>query len=185
MSDETTTAATDNQAGAQAENGTTGLQFSPEQQAYLDSLIGKARSEGRKSAQKELEEKQKQAQAEAEAQRLKDQQEWQKLAETHEARAKGLEPQITALSERVTAYETLVTEILDSRIKALGDAAKTAVAALPGEPDALAKLKWLTANEGLFKSNPLGPGNKTEPKQPTRPANGVVSAPPAQPVIKF
>ena len=155
------------------------IAFTPDQQAYLDKLIGKARSEGRESAKKELETAQSKAAQLAEEQRLKEQAEWQKLAETHEAKAKELEPQVTSLSEKVTAYETVINDLLTAKIKALGDVAKRAVENLPGAPDALAKLQWLNANENLFK--PLGPGNQIKIK----PAATATQEPVARPIVRL
>ena len=160
--------------------------FTPEQQAYLDKLIGKARNDGRESAKKELEAAQQKAAQETEEKRLKEQAEWQKLAEGHEAKVKELEPQVTTLTEKVTAYEAKIVELLEAKIKALGEAAKAAVDNLPGSPDTLQKLSWLNANEALFKTTPaLGPGNQTK----IRPGNSVVTRTtpqtPAKRIVRF
>ena len=60
------------------------------------------------------------------------------------------------------ALEAVVEDLLEARLKVLGDKAKTAVTNLPGEPDALAQLEWLTANEELFAA----PDSKKKRKPP-------------------
>ncbi|MBN1815382.1 MAG: hypothetical protein JXA14_26355 [Anaerolineae bacterium] len=55
--------------------------FTPDQQEYLNKLVGEARTKGREQAKKEAEEAQKKSAEEAEKKRLEEQKEWQKLAE--------------------------------------------------------------------------------------------------------
>jgi len=161
---------------------TEAITFNQEQQAYLDKLIGTARKDGREAAKKDFDAQQQKAKEEAEAARLKEQNEWQKLAEQHEAKANELVPQVETLTAKVAAYEAVIVELLEARIKALGDGSKTAVANLPGSPDSLAKLQWLNANEALFKAATLGPGNQTKLKP------GSVTPPqmaPARPIVRL
>lgn len=128
------------------------VEFSAEQQAYLDKLIGDARKQGREKAEADAKAEAAKAKADAEQAALKEQAEWQKLAEQHEAKVAELEPQIEALAAQTEAYSTVIAELLEADIEELGDKAKAAIEALPGEPDTLAQLQWLKANWGLFKS---------------------------------
>lgn len=113
-------------------------------QADLDAIIQKRLARA--------EEKQKEAiQAAstlAEQETLAAEKKWQELAGVHEARVKTLEP----LEAQVKVYQEMVGGMLKDRVKALGDAAKTAVAGLPKSMSALEKLNWLSKNEGLFEA---------------------------------
>lgn len=152
-----------------AEPKQTGVTFSQEQQDYLNSLLKKERTEAKKQAQKDFDAQQ------------------QKLAEQHEGVVKDLTPKVETLTTQVAAYEAVIVELLDAKIKALGEGAKTAVNALPGSPDSLAKLQWLNANEALFKSQTLGPGNQTKPKPGASPQapQGAQQMTPARPIVRL
>lgn len=169
---------------AGGEGGNAQITFTAEQQAAIDKLIGERLTRAKTKWESETADAKKKAEEEAEKKRLKEQAEWQKLAEQHEAKVQELEPQVKALGEKVAAYQKAVEELLAAKVKALGDKAKVAVEALPGEPDALARLSWLNANESLFapadgkghigtppkragKSGGTAPGQ--EDKLPTRP----------------
>jgi len=98
-----------------------------------------------------------QAQAKAtedEKVKLAESQQFKTLAEKLQAQVNETTPRL----ERLTAYQEAVKELLKERVKELGDAAKTAVDNLPGEPDELAKLQWLTKNAGLFQGTTTGGG---------------------------
>jgi hypothetical protein len=127
--------------------------FTPEQQTLIDSLIGDRLKRARSKWDEERAAAQKKADAQAEAERLQAQQEWQTLAEKHQARVTELEP----LVGQVEQYASVIAELLDTQVKALGPEAQTAIDALPGQPSPLDKLQWLTANEGLFKRTTLPP----------------------------
>jgi len=139
------------------------IEFTPEQQALVDKLVGEARIKAREKTQTELQAQLKQQQEDAERQALAAQSEWKTLAEKEQARARELEP-YKAKSEE---YDNLVAGMLKDRIKALGDDAKKAVEALPGTLSDAEKLKWLETNQGLFaaKSDGVGTPRKTGARQ--------------------
>ena len=83
----------------------------------------------------------------ADAANLAASEEWGKLATTHEARVKELEPLVDTLK----AYATFIEGVLESTIKKLGKGAKSAVAGLPEGMTAMDKLNWLNTNETLFE----------------------------------
>jgi hypothetical protein len=123
------------------------VQFTQEQQAFVDKLVGDARVSARDKAT-----------ADADAQRIKDEEkanranlaakeEWEKLAQTHEARVKELEP----IAEQVQVYLDFIDGVLQDNIKKLGKNAKSAVAGLPEGMTPMEKLTWLNANETLFE----------------------------------
>ena len=89
---------------------------------------------------------------EAEAKRLAEQGEHQKRAELAEARVKELEP----YQEQNKEYETVIANLLDAKLKTLTPEAKAAVESLPEGMSTLAKLNWITTNEGLF-TRPVPP----------------------------
>lgn len=111
------------------------VEFSTEQQEVLDRLIGDARKAGREAAEKSAHEAS-----------LVHSNEWKALADTRAARIAELEP----LEASLTKHQEVLKEILKARLESLGDAAKTAVKALPKSLGTLEKLAWLSANEGLF-----------------------------------
>jgi len=143
--------------------------FTPEQQAAIDKIIGGARTKARDQAKVEFEAEQAKATKEAEdtakAQKLKDDGEYQELIAQHETKIADLEPALETAKTQLTAYAEMATSILAQRFAELGEAAKTAVEALPGKPNVLAQLDWLEANKALFKTEekpaPLG----TPPKK--------------------
>jgi len=122
--------------------------FNDEQQALVDKLVGEARVKAREKAQVDFAAqaaKDKDATSQA---ALVAEKKWQELAEKHEARVKELEP----LVAKSAAFDELVAEMLKDRTKALGDAAKKAIAALPEGLTDLDKLNWLNENESLFEA---------------------------------
>ena len=123
------------------------IEFTDEQQKLVNKRIGEARVKAREKAEADFKAQQAIDTEAAEQAGLVAKQEWQKLATKHEARVKELEP----LEAQLKAHQETVAELLKDRVKALGDAAKQAVGALPKALGPLEKLKWLTANEGLFK----------------------------------
>lgn len=130
------------------------MEFSKEQQEHINKLVGEARVKAREVAKTQFEADQAKAKDVAEAAALAANQEWQKLAATHEARVTELEP----LQAQVETYQKMVGKMLRERIKELGESAKKAVDGLPEGMAALEKLNWLTKNEGLFVGQGDGVG---------------------------
>ena len=124
----------------------TEIQFTAEEQKFIDKLVGSARVKSREQAKADFEAQSKEAQSEAERTRLATENEWKKLAEMHEGRVRELEPYET----EAKAYRELIEGMLKDKVKVLGDAAKKAVAGLPESLSALERLSWLNQNEGLF-----------------------------------
>jgi DNA repair ATPase RecN len=123
--------------------------FSDEQQKFLDKLIGKARTKARELAKTEFETAAKDATADAEREQLAAAAEWQKLADMHADRVTELEP----FEAEAKAYRELIAGMLKDKVKALGDAAKKAVKALPNGLSDLDRLNWLNANQALFETD--------------------------------
>lgn len=122
------------------------LMFSEEQQAFLDKRIGQARIKAREKAEADFRAAEGKAASVAEQAKLETDKNWEKLLELHAARVKELEP----FEAEAKAYRKWVTHGLQDAVKRLGEAAKTAVAALPESMSDLDKLTWLNANEALF-----------------------------------
>lgn len=138
---------------------TTKIEFTEEQQAYVNKLVGDARTKARGIAEQDLADKIAKEKADAEVVTLAAEKKWQELAERHEARAKELE----GFELQAKAYGELITGMLKDRIKALGDAAKKAVAALPESLTDLDKLNWLNQSEALFgKGSVIGTPGRTK-----------------------
>lgn len=148
------------------------VMFDEAQQALVDKLVGEARVKSKAIATAQAEAAQTKAKEDSEKAALIANQKWQELAAKHEARVKELEP----FEAQAKAYSELVTGMLKDKTKALGDAAKKAVEALPEGMTSLEKLNWLTKNEGLFQASGDGVGTpqsktKTTPQrkeEPTR-----------------
>jgi len=130
-----------------ADKGQGELNFTKEQQAFIDKLMDKARIGAREKAQTDAAEAAKVAKDAAEKAKLEADAQWQKLAARHETRVKELEP----FEAQAKAYVDLIDSMLKDKIKELGDAAKKAVAGLPESLTAIEKLVWLNQNEDLFK----------------------------------
>ena len=139
------------------------VSFTPEQQAKIDKIVGERLERERKKIEAEQAEAKQKADDEAEQARLAEERKFQELADKHKAKVGELEPQVASQAETISSYETAVSEILEAEIKAIGDAAKTAVDNLPGDPGPLEKLQWLKANQELFKTDktPAPPPRKT------------------------
>ena len=105
-----------------------------DQQAHVDKLIGDARTKARDKATKSADEKQAKEQA------------------TSAAVAAQARKDLEALNEAKTAVlEEMAQGMLDDAIGQMGVKAKTAVEGLPSSMVAIEKLKWLRANEKLFR----------------------------------
>jgi molecular chaperone GrpE (heat shock protein) len=112
-----------------------GAQFTPEQQEFVNQLVGEARVAGRESARRE-----------AEHSALEEQQEYQQLYQAAQARVAELEPQL----ERLDRYQQAVETLLEQRMEQLHEAARKAISALPESMGALERLEWVQANHELF-----------------------------------
>lgn len=148
--------------------------FTPEQQIQLDKIVGGARQKAREQAKTELETAQAEAKKKSDEavalKKLEDEKEFQKVIELGKTKIAEIEPALKTAQEQVTAYEELAAGILKQRVETFGDQAQTAIDNLPGEPDTLAKLSWLSANEDLFKPTtpaPKGTPPKTGVPSPT------------------
>lgn len=126
------------------------IEFTAEQQAHVNKLVGEARVKAREGAKTQYEADQAKTESAAEQEKLAEQAEWQKLAEKHQARVAELEP----LEAETKAYAEVIQGMLEAKLKVLGDKAQTAIDGLPGDLGALAKLQWLNKNEALFATKP-------------------------------
>lgn len=143
-----------------ADEDTKKVEFTEEQQAAINKLIGDARKKSRSQAQAALEAKLAKEKEVADQTALAANKEWEKLTGQLQTRVKELEP----LEAEAKAYGELVESMLKDKIKALGDAAKKAVAGLPDTLTAVEKLDWLSKNEGLFQAGGDGVGTPARPK---------------------
>jgi hypothetical protein len=109
--------------------------FTPEQQEYLNKLIGQARVQGRESARQEFE-----------TQQAEDEGNFETLYQQAKDRLAELEP----LEGKVETLETAVKSLLDDKLAALPEAARKAVDGLPASMSVQDKLKWIEDNGDLF-----------------------------------
>ena len=150
-------------------------EFTAEQQAELDRLIGEARVKAREVVRKEFDAAQAKEREDTEQANLAAQNKWQQLAEGLKARVATLEP----LEEQVKQYQESFDGMLRARVKALGDKAKKALDTLPASMTAAGKLTWLDANEDLFlQGNSVGTPDRTS-------SDREVSKSPQGPVSRF
>lgn len=145
------------------------IKFDEVQQAFVDKLVGEARVKARELAKAEFDKDAAKAKDTTDKAALAAQQQWQTLAQQHEARAKQLEP----LEAQVKVYEEMVADMLKAEVKRLGDAAKKAIDALPAGMTAVEKLDWLNKNEGLFQvATGQGVGTPGRPVSPSPKGTG-------------
>ena len=131
-----------------------------EQQAFVDELVGKARTKEREHFESQaVKDKEEAAQATLEAEKK-----WKELAEMHQARVKELEP----FETRAKKYDELVLDMLKKKIEAFGEAAKKAMNALPKSMPTVDKLAWLDKNEELFQVAGDGVGTPGRSRGPRR-----------------
>ena len=121
--------------------------FTDEQQAFVDDLVGKARTKARDKAQADATAQTTKDREAAEQAALVAEKKWQELATKHEARVKQLEP----FEASAKKYDELILDMLKKKIEAFGEAAKKAVEALPKSMLVVDRLAWLDANEELFQ----------------------------------
>lgn len=120
---------------------------------------------------------------EAATAKLVEEKKWEDLATQHSTKLAEQAAELEPLKAKVAAYESLVDDMLEGALENLGDIAKKAVEALPGEPSALEKLVWLHQNEELFgqedpKTGPVGtPSSKGKTTKPTPKKDGKEPAP--------
>ena len=122
--------------------------FTDEQQKFVDKLVGNARVKSRERATQDAQAAQSKVANEAEQSKLEADKNWERLVEMHTGRIAELEP----YEAEAKAYRELIGSMLKDKVKALGETAKKAVAALPESLTALDRLTWLNQNEALFNT---------------------------------
>ena len=151
------TAQTGDATGANSQNsGAVKVEFSPEQQAHIDRIISERLGRAQEQWQVKQAEAVKAAEEAAELKRLEENNEYKTLYEKAKAEAQSLHAEKIKGQQVAGAlgeYQQTIAELLTTRINALGETAKIAVDNLPGNPDALEKLRWLNKNENLFTNN--------------------------------
>lgn len=144
------------------------VEFTEEQQAYVNKLIGDARKEGRDRAAREAEEARKTSEDEAEQKRLEEQKEFEKLANDRKAKLDALEAQVKTLAGQNEKYVSAIKAKLDAERKGLPEH----ITALLDRLDPADQLEWLAAN-GEAAKKPTGgsttPGTPTRPRKPSEP----------------
>lgn len=141
------------------------VQFTEDQQEFLNKLVGDTRVKARETAKKEFEEELVKRQEEVDLQVLETEGKWKELVEKHQSRILELEP----LVEQVEKYQKIIEKMVADRLKVLGDVAKVAVKSLPGDLNDLEILHWLNENEGLFVNPERERGTTVSSRSPRKP----------------
>lgn len=143
------------------------VEFSEEQQAYINKLVGDARKEGRDKAAREAEDARRTAEDEAEQKRLEEQKEFEKLANDRKAKLDALEAQVKTLAEQNEKYISAIKAKLETERKGLPDH----ITALLDKLDPVDQLEWLAGNAEAAKkpSGAQSPGTPTRPRKPSEP----------------
>ena len=116
------------------------VEFTAEQQAEIDRIVGRTRLESRDRARKEIEEE-------------------TKAAEAYETKIKELEEQVGNYKKR---ENEVLSATLESMVSKLSEADRKAIESMPGDTEA--KIAWLSENQPLFEKHGDGVGNRsTEP----------------------
>lgn len=143
------------------------VEFTAEQQAVIDALIGTARKEGRTAAEQAAADAKAKADADAALAEQVKQGKFEE-AETEYKRQLGeLTTERDGLKEKVTAYETLIAAQVDAAKAALPAEALTGY---PEDADPLVRMTWLTERETLIKALGVKANGETPPRLPKTPA---------------
>jgi hypothetical protein len=107
--------------------------------------------------------------------KLRAQQEWQKLAEQHETRVKELQPQLDALTKGIEARDAELLKTVKAETK---DWPPEAKALIPAEGDALAQMAAVSSARALVaklgEPGPRTPGNTPGPRPAGEPNKSLV-----------
>ena len=96
------------------------LTFTPEQQEFVDSLVGKVRIEARERAQKDLAELLENQKQEAERNKLAANAEYKELSE----RLTEQVGQLTSFKDKATQFEEIMAAVLKNAMEGLPEEAK-------------------------------------------------------------
>jgi hypothetical protein len=138
----------------------TGVTFSPEQQAYLNALLADAKREGKTSAEREAEDAKKKAQGEFET-----------LYNTEKTRADSLQTQLDALQGKYDKLFSAFNKRIEDELAALPDAVREKVLKLkPSDDDPEKLTEFVQTAKELAASTPGQPPtrlpNDPQPKGP-------------------
>jgi hypothetical protein len=143
------------------------VEFSAEQQAVIDALIGTARKEGRTAAEQAAADAKAKADADAALAEQVKQGKFEE-AETEYKRQLGeLTTDRDDLAEKVAAYETLIGTQVDAAKAALPAEALTGY---PEDADPLTRMTWLAERETLIKALGVKANSDGVTKLPKTPA---------------
>lgn len=95
------------------------LAFTAEQQAHIDRLLADRLKRAQEKWHADLTAQSEAEKKAAEAKRLKDEQKWQELAQTQEAKANEAEAKLAEARERLTRANEVIEELVESRKKGL------------------------------------------------------------------
>jgi hypothetical protein len=167
MADETTTTGTDNGAGAEGQNAGTGTATTTTQdtdrkftQADLDRAISARLERERKTA----EDKVARERAAADTERMKQQQEWEELAKTHEQTLREREAEFEPIKTRYEALADLENKRINNAMK---DWPADARGLVPDTDDVAARLAAFDRVNALLTKGvlaPRTPGNTPGPR---------------------
>ncbi len=95
------------------------MSFTAEQQAHIDRMVGERLKRAQEKWHADLEAKSEAEKKATEAKRLKDEQKWQELAQTQEAKANEAEANLEQVKEQLTRANKVVEQLVESRKKSL------------------------------------------------------------------
>lgn len=121
------------------------MEFTDEQQEYINKLVGDARAEGRKKGAEKV-----RAEMEDKLDAL----------QSSVAQSEDLADKLSAVEEKLGLHREALDTFLKARLSKLSDPVKKAVEALP--LDTLGKLNWLAEHEEVFVSE-KSPGTPRDP----------------------
>ncbi|MCL4806129.1 MAG: hypothetical protein KJ046_17685 [Anaerolineae bacterium] len=142
--------------------------FTAEQQAHIDKLVGERLTRAQEKWKADLEAKGQTDAKAAEARRLKDEQRWQELATSQEAKAAEAEQKLAAAAEQLERANAVVEGLVEARKRDLPDAI---LKALDGR-DIYDQLQLATAFAEAMPAQAGGPAQRTAATKPTPPAQG-------------
>lgn len=101
---------------------TADVKFTSEQQAHIDKLIGERLTREREKVEADLKAKGEADAKAAEAQKLKDEQKWEELAKTQEAKAAEAESKLAAATAQLEKANKVLEGLVEARKKELPEA---------------------------------------------------------------
>lgn len=137
----------DDSEGDSSEDGADDVEFTPEQQAHIDKIIGSRLAQQKRQLDAQAKKEKERAQEEAEAEALREQEKFQQLAEKHEAKIERLEPEL----ETVTGERDRYKEALEAQLETIRGDLPDYIITLLDKMDPVDQFEYIAENADTLK----------------------------------